>query len=128
MLFAGLLTVLSGRAIRDTASGMRVVRRDAYHRLRPLPTGLHFTPAMSARALLDRDARVKLIEIDMPYHKRIGDSKLKVGRDGMRFLNIITRTALAYRPARVAGILGVTLAAAGGVAFALARRCSSERD
>lgn len=122
ILFAGLLTLLSGQCIRDTASGMRIVRREAYARLRPLPTGLHFTPAMSARALLDRDAHVKLIEIDMPYHERVGDSKLKVGKDGLRFLNVITRTAIEYRPARVATILGVSLAVAGGLAVALARR------
>src|SRR4051812_1322349 len=124
ILFAGLLTVLSGHSVRDTASGMRVVRREAYARLRPLPTGLHFTPAMSARALLDRDAQVKLIEIDMPYHERVGDSKLKVGKDGLRFLNVITQTAIQYRPARVAAILGISFAIAGGVALALARRPS----
>lgn len=124
ILFAGLLTLLSGQWVRDTASGMRIVRREAYTRLRPLPSGLHFTPAMSARALLDRDARVKLIEIDMPYHERVGDSKLKVGKDGLRFLNVITRTAIQYRPARVATILAITFAAAGGIATALARRSS----
>src|SRR4051812_457216 len=68
ILFASLLTMLSGQWIRDTASGMRIVRSEAYARLRPLPSGLHFTPAMSARALLDRDVQVKLIELDMPYH------------------------------------------------------------
>jgi glycosyltransferase involved in cell wall biosynthesis len=105
LLFAGLLTLLSGRRIRDTASGMRIVRREAYNRLRPLPDGLHFTPAMSARALLDREARVKLVEIDMPYHERVGDSKLKAGRDGLRFLGVITKTALIYRPVRLAALL-----------------------
>lgn len=105
LLFAGLLTLLSGRCIRDTASGMRIVRREAYDRLRPLPSGLHFTPAMSARALLDPEARVKLIEIDMPYDERVGDSKLKVGRDGLRFLEVIAKTALVYRPVRLAALL-----------------------
>ncbi|MFL6446213.1 MAG: glycosyltransferase family 2 protein [Bryobacteraceae bacterium] len=124
ILFAGLLTLLSGKGIRDTASGMRIVRRQAYHRLRPLPDGLHFTPAMSARALLDRAANLKLIEIDMPYHERLGESKLKVGKDGLRFLNIITRTAIQYRPARVVTILGVSLGVAGAVTLALARRPS----
>jgi glycosyltransferase involved in cell wall biosynthesis len=103
--FAGLLTLLSGRRIRDTASGMRIVRREAFNRLRPLPSGLHFTPAMSARALLDRKAHVKLVEIDMPYHERVGDSKLKAGRDGLRFFWVITKTALVYRPIRVSAWL-----------------------
>jgi hypothetical protein len=60
----------------------------------------------------------------MPYHERIGDSKLKVGKDGLRFLKVITKTAVQYRPVRVATILGVTLAVTGGIALALARRRS----
>ena len=104
---AGLLSLLSGHYIRDTASGMRIVRRQAYDKLRPLPDGLHFTPAMSARALLDRHANVKLIEIDIPYRERIGASKLRVVKDGIRFLKIIVRTAAVYRPARLALISAV---------------------
>ncbi len=110
LLFATLLTILSGRSIRDTASGMRIVRRQAYQKLRPLPDGLHFTPAMSARALLDRKSGLKLVEIDMPYHERVGRSKLNVGKDGLRFLKIILETAAKYRPGRLAA-----LAAAGGL-------------
>ena len=117
LLFAGLLTLLSGRRIRDTASGMRIVRRDAYNRLRPLPNGLHFTPAMSARALLDHKARLKLVEIDIPYHERVGESKLKAGRDGLRFLGVITKAALMYRPLRLASVLLVTAALTLGVSL-----------
>jgi len=101
LVFASILTLLSGRRIRDTASGMRIVRREAFRRLSPLPTGLHFTPAMSARALLDRKANLKLVEIDMPYYERVGESKLKAGRDGLHFLWIIVKTALVYRPLRL---------------------------
>jgi glycosyltransferase involved in cell wall biosynthesis len=43
-LYALLLGSLSGRAVSDTASGMRVIRRDALASLYPLPDGLHFTP------------------------------------------------------------------------------------
>jgi len=117
ILFAGLLTLLSGSRIRDTASGMRIVRREAYDRLRPLPDGLHFTPAMSARALLDREARAKLIEVYMPYHERVGDSKLKAGRDGIRFLGVITKAALLYRPIRLATFLLTTAAVTLGASL-----------
>ena len=51
-LFALLLARLASSEVRDTASGMRVIRRSALPNLMPLPDGLHFTPAMSARALL----------------------------------------------------------------------------
>ena len=52
-LFAWLLGALSRRLVEDTASGMRVIRRSCLGDLYPLPEGLHFTPAMSARVLIE---------------------------------------------------------------------------
>ncbi len=104
-LFAGLLTLLSSSRVRDTASGMRVVRRTALPRLMPLPDGLHFTPAMSARAMLSGDLRI--IEIDMPYHEREGESKLNVWKDGMRFLRTILEAAFLFRPSRPLTAMGL---------------------
>jgi hypothetical protein len=51
----------------------------------------------------------------MPYHERVGDSKLKAGRDGLRFLGVITKTALMYRPVRLASILLTTVLTLGVV-------------
>ncbi len=102
VIFAALLSLFSSARVRDTASGMRVVRRRSLPRLYPLPAGLHFTPAMSARAMLS-DA-LKIIEVDMPYQERVGESKLRVGADGIRFLRVIVETAFLYRPSRPFGI------------------------
>jgi glycosyltransferase involved in cell wall biosynthesis len=101
--FASILTIVSSTRVRDTASGMRVVRRTSVPQLYPLPDGLQFTPAMSARALL---SDLKILEIDMPYKEREGQSKLKVIRDGLRFLRVIAEAAFLYRPARPLGLLG----------------------
>jgi hypothetical protein len=109
-LFAVLLSVLSSNTVRDTASGMRVVRRDALPQLYPLPDGLHFTPAMSARVMLSSD--LHLVELDMPYHERAGESKLRVGKDGIRFLVVILKTAVLFRPYRVLGLAAVPFLAA----------------
>lgn len=98
-LFAFLLATLSKKNVKDTASGMRVVRRSVLKNLYPLPSGLHFTPAMSARAMLSDSMRI--FEIDMPYAEREGRSKLSVLRDGLRFLNVILSTALLYRPGKL---------------------------
>ena len=84
---------------------MRVVRRSALSKIYPLPDGLHFTPAMSARSMLSDSA--KIVEIDMPYHERAGESKLRVAKDGFRFLKVILEAALLYRPARPLGIAGL---------------------
>jgi hypothetical protein len=94
---------------------MRVIRRDALEHLYPLPDGLHFTPAMSARALLED--RLRLVEVPMPYAERVGRSKLSVLKDGLRFLTVILRAAVAYRPSRplllAAGLLGLSALAVG---------------
>jgi glycosyltransferase involved in cell wall biosynthesis len=108
-LFALLLGLLAHRRVRDTASGMRVVRRQALPRLLPLPDGLHFTPAMSARALMADD--VEIAEIDMPYDERIGESKLHALRDGVRFLKVILSAAAYVKVSRLTLPLMVMLSA-----------------
>src|SRR6185295_8922336 len=97
-IFALLLGFLSGEAVTDTASGMRVVRRESLTDLYPLPDGLHFTPAMSARAVMQR---LRIIEAPMAYSERVGESKLRAVKDGLRFLRAILDAVLFYRPARV---------------------------
>jgi hypothetical protein len=71
----------------------------------PLPDGLHFTPAMSARAILADDLTV--VEVDVPYATRTGRSKLRPIRDTWRFLHVILTAAILYRPSRPLGILAV---------------------
>src|SRR5688572_19063616 len=104
-LFALLLNFVASERVRDTASGMRVVRHGSLRDIYPLPDGLHFTPAMSARAILSR--RVRIVEVDMPYSERSGESKLRVIEDGVRFLRVIVQTALLYRPARLLNACGL---------------------
>jgi hypothetical protein len=57
---------------------------------------------------------VKLVEIEMPYREREGQSKLKVGRDGLRFLKAILDMVFLYRPSRplvTVAVLSFALAA-----------------
>jgi len=103
--FATLLRALSSSRVRDTASGMRVVRRESLGRLLPLPDGLSFTPAMTARAVLG--TAVKIAEIDMPYYEREGESKLRLGRETVLFLRVILEAAFLYRPSRPLALIGL---------------------
>ncbi|MCB1056288.1 MAG: glycosyltransferase family 2 protein, partial [Acidobacteria bacterium] len=112
-LFGTLLRLVSSQSVRDTASGMRVLRRTALPKLMPLPSGMHFTPAMSARALLRRDLVIR--EIDMPYAERQGQSKLKAFRDGLRFLAIILETVFLFRPSRPLGAASLSALVLGGL-------------
>jgi len=103
VLYAILLGALSNRSVTDTASGMRIIRRSSLSRIFPLPDGMHFTPAMSAKALFDEE--LSIVETPMPYHERVGASKLRVLSDGVRFLRSIVECALIYRPGRLFSLL-----------------------
>jgi hypothetical protein len=64
--------------------------------------------------MLDRNLKIR--EIDMPYAEREGQSKLKVVRDGLRFLRVIVEAALLYRPERPLSLMAfICLAVAVGL-------------
>ncbi len=102
--FALLLSLLAGKRVRDTASGVRLFRREIVPLLLPLPDGLHFTPAMSTKAVHER---LNVVEIPIPYAERSGNSKLRIFRDGFRFLKIILSIVLMYNPFKVFFFLGL---------------------
>jgi hypothetical protein len=54
---------------------------------------------MSALCLVHED--LTIAEIDMPYAEREGRSKLRVVRDGFRFLGTILTAAAIFRPRRI---------------------------
>jgi glycosyltransferase involved in cell wall biosynthesis len=102
--FATLLTLLSRQKVTDSASGMRVFRREILERIYPLPDGLNLTPVMSTRAVHEG---IKIMEIPIPYSERVGRSKLSVVRDGSIFMQSMLWTALSYNPVRILGLLGL---------------------
>ena len=112
LLFAVMLTAAASRRVHDAASGMRVVRRTCLPRLFPLPDRMQFTPAMSARALLSRDLRI--CEVPIPYHERVGRSKLRVVQDGLRFLKVVGEATFLYRPSRPLALLGIACGIVAG--------------
>lgn len=109
--FANLLSMIGCEKVTDSASGMRVFRRDVLDRMYPLPDGLNFTPVMSTRAMHEG---LGIAEVPIPYSERIGRSKLSVVHDGLTFLQSIVWTALGYNPVRIFGFIGL-----GGVGLAM---------
>jgi glycosyltransferase involved in cell wall biosynthesis len=105
-IFATLLTLVARRRVSDSASGMRVFRKTALPALYPLPDGLNFTPVMSVRALYEG---LRVVETPIPYRERVGQSKLSVAKDGLRFLRSIVWTAALYNPLGIFGALGIAL-------------------
>jgi glycosyltransferase involved in cell wall biosynthesis len=107
--FANLLTLIGRQRVTDSASGMRVFKKEAYEKMLPLPNGLNLTPVQSARAIHED---MKVVEVPIPYSERIGRSKLSVIHDGRVFLQSILWTVMMYNPVRVLGLIGI-----GGLGF-----------
>jgi glycosyltransferase involved in cell wall biosynthesis len=110
LFFAGLLSLLGRQHVSDSASGMRVFKREVLERVYPLPDGLNLTPVMSTRAIHEG---IRMAEVPIPYSERVGRSKLSVVRDGSIFLQSIVWTVLTYNPVRILGVIGL-----GGVGVA----------
>jgi len=110
IFFAGLLSIVGRQRVSDSASGMRVFKREILERIYPLPDGLNLTPVMSTRAIHEG---IKMEEVAIPYSERVGRSKLSVVRDGSIFFQSMLWTVLTYNPVRILGLIGL-----GGVAVA----------
>lgn len=104
LFFASLISLLGRQRISDSASGMRVFKRDILKRIYPLPDGLNLTPVMSTRAIHEG---IRMVEVPITYSERLGQSKLSVVGDGSVFLQSIIWTVLTYNPVRVLGIIGL---------------------
>lgn len=106
-VYVKIINFLGNVKITDSASGMRVLKRKALVDLYPLPDGLHFTPAMSCKALMD--GKLKIIEEPMEYKEREGKSKLSVIKDGQQFLKTIIEISLYYKPLKLFSLIGSLL-------------------
>jgi hypothetical protein len=98
--------------IRDSQSGFRAIRTDAARRLALKATGMEFASEMLIRASQDG---LVVIEHDLPYRPRIGESKLRTMRDGFRHLLLIVMLA----PHLVLFWPGVAMLASGAALAAM---------
>jgi len=112
--FANLLSILGRQKVTDSASGMRVFKREILEQVYPLPDGLNLTPVMSTRALHEG---IKIVEVPIPYSERVGRSKLSVIRDGQLFLQSMVWTAMSYNPVRILGLIGLAGIGLAGLVF-----------
>ena len=86
-LFKVVTSVLVGTWIPDLNSGMRVVRTDLARQVAHLlPDG--FSASSTLTVIFMRNNRCIEYQ-NIPYRTRIGISKLKVVRDGLRFLRFV---------------------------------------
>lgn len=99
LFYVWLLRFSASSKVTDAASGMRILKKSSLKRLYPLPNGMNFTPAISAKAILD--PQLKIVEFPIPYKERQGKSKLNLIRDGWRFLRTILEISFFYRPLKL---------------------------
>jgi glycosyltransferase involved in cell wall biosynthesis len=107
---------LAGRPIPDLTSGFRAARRDGLREfIHLLPNGFS-TPTTTTLAFIKAGYNVCFEPAEA--RQRIGTSKIRLARDGFRFMMIILRIVTLFSPLRV--FLPVSLASFGvGAGYAI---------
>jgi glycosyltransferase involved in cell wall biosynthesis len=97
--FTALASWLTGRPIPDLTSGFRAARRDRLlDVIHLLPNGFSY-PTTSCLSFLKAGFNVLFVPITA--RPRVGRSKIRVMRDGVRFLLIILKIVTLYSPMKV---------------------------
>jgi len=95
----GLASYLTGREIPDLTSGFRAARRDHLREfLHLLPNGFS-APTTTTLAFIKAGYNVTFEPVDMLA--RVGQSKIRLARDGAKFLMIILKIVTIFSPLRV---------------------------
>jgi glycosyltransferase involved in cell wall biosynthesis len=112
----GFASYLTGRSIPDLTSGFRGARRECLREfLHLLPNGFS-TPTTTTLAFIKAGYNVAFEPTEA--RQRVGTSKIKLARDGTKFLMIILKIVTIFSPLRV--FLPISLASfAVGAAYAL---------
>jgi glycosyltransferase involved in cell wall biosynthesis len=111
-----LASYLSNHAVPDLTSGFRAARREYLLEFLPLLPNGFSTPTTTTLAFLRAGYNVWFEPVDAMA--RIGTSKIRLSRDGPKFLLIVLRVITIFSPLRIF----VPLAAASlaiGIAYAL---------
>lgn len=90
---------LTGRPIPDLTSGFRAARRSCLREfLHLLPNGFS-TPTTTTLAFLKAGYNVTFVKADAQV--RVGSSKIRFARDGVRFYLILLRVVTLFSPLRI---------------------------
>ena len=116
-LLGALASFLARRRINDVNSGLRVFRRRAVVRFLPLlPDGYSFTTTITLCMLA---SGLTVVYHPIAYGRRIGHSKIKA-RHFFKFVFLVFRLTILFRPLRIFLPLGAMLLAIGALAAARA--------
>jgi glycosyltransferase involved in cell wall biosynthesis len=90
-VLTALLNSLFGLHTSDAHSGMRAFTRDAFERMGLRCEGMEFASEIVIAAAR---ARLRVTEVPITYHPRLGYSKLRRWRDGARHVRFMVAEAL----------------------------------
>ena len=112
----GLASYLTGRRIPDLTSGFRGIRREVLREfLHLLPNGFS-TPTTTTLACIKAGYNVAFEPIDAGV--RVGQSKMRVAREGTRFLLILLKVITIFIPLRIFAPISA-VAFTGGAVYGL---------
>ncbi len=90
-VLTGMLNRLFGLDTSDAHSGMRAFTRDAYERMGLQCEGMEFASEIVIAAAR---AGLRVTEVPITYHPRLGETKLRRWRDGARHVRFMLAEAL----------------------------------
>ena len=106
-ILTGMLNLLFGARVSDAHCGLRAVRREVIPQLELSATGMEFASEMVIKA---GKRHVRIDEIPIDYHPRIGDSKLSRFSDAwrhIRFMLVHSPTFLFLIPGGITALGGL---------------------
>lgn len=88
LLLSFTTRVFFGLEITDIHCGERMITRKALHSISPTTLGMEFASEMIVKA---KSSRLKMTEISITYKPRLGKSKLRTFRDGLRHILFLSK-------------------------------------
>ncbi len=98
-IYNALASYMSGQRIEDLTSGFRAIRSSFARRFLYLLPNTFSYPSTITLAVLRSGG--SLCYVPIVGRRRVGKSKIKIIRDGMRFITIILRVATYYSPLKI---------------------------
>ena len=99
-IFNWLATYVSKFPIQDLTSGFRAIKSEIAHQLLYLLPNTYSYPTTLTLGVLRNGRSVKFIPIGI-NRRKMGKSKIRLFRDGVRFFMIITKICALYSPLRI---------------------------
>lgn len=86
-----IIRIFTGLRIRDSQCGLRALSREAFDRMSLQAPGMEFASEMLMEAAR---AKLRIKEVPIEYHVRVGDAKLRTFRDGWRHFRYLLKSRL----------------------------------